>query len=278
MSTVIRKLDLFGSEQIEIIKSKKNNKKTLFDDYDAFVAKFEPKKTTDDCYTPPEIYNCVLEYVSRKCNIGGREIIRPFFPGNDYKDVDYSNNCVVIDNPPFSIISDIERFYIKHSIDYFLFAPHLTLFSSNQNRTSIVVGASIRYENGAEIKTSFTSNMFGDAKIIGDVELYNSLANIQKSNSSNLPTYQYPDNILTVSMVHALVLRGVPFRLRKNEVHFIRGMDSQKAHRKYIFGSGFLISDKAAADKAADKAAVKHQNAITWELSEREKDIISQLS
>lgn len=23
-------------------------------DYEAFVEKFEPKKTTDDCYTPPE--------------------------------------------------------------------------------------------------------------------------------------------------------------------------------------------------------------------------------
>lgn len=23
------------------------------DDYDAFVEKFKPKKTTDDCYTPP---------------------------------------------------------------------------------------------------------------------------------------------------------------------------------------------------------------------------------
>lgn len=24
------------------------------DDYDAFVEKFKPKKTTDDCYTPPQ--------------------------------------------------------------------------------------------------------------------------------------------------------------------------------------------------------------------------------
>lgn len=23
-------------------------------DYDAFVEKFKPKKTTDDCYTPPQ--------------------------------------------------------------------------------------------------------------------------------------------------------------------------------------------------------------------------------
>lgn len=30
---------------------KKNEK---FNDYKAFVEKFEHKKTTDDCYTPPE--------------------------------------------------------------------------------------------------------------------------------------------------------------------------------------------------------------------------------
>lgn len=27
--------------------------------YEEFVEKFKPKKTTDDCYTPPEIYETV---------------------------------------------------------------------------------------------------------------------------------------------------------------------------------------------------------------------------
>ena len=27
--------------------------KEKFEDYEAFVEKFKPKKTTDDCYTPP---------------------------------------------------------------------------------------------------------------------------------------------------------------------------------------------------------------------------------
>ncbi len=30
-------------------------KKIKHEDYDAFVEKFKPKKTTDDCYTPPEV-------------------------------------------------------------------------------------------------------------------------------------------------------------------------------------------------------------------------------
>ena len=25
--------------------------------YEEFTAKFEPKRTTDDCYTPPEVYD-----------------------------------------------------------------------------------------------------------------------------------------------------------------------------------------------------------------------------
>jgi hypothetical protein len=28
-------------------------------EYEAFVDKFKPKKTTDDCYTPPDVYDTV---------------------------------------------------------------------------------------------------------------------------------------------------------------------------------------------------------------------------
>lgn len=37
---------------------------------------------------------------------------------------------MVIDNPPFSIISKIVRFYHKNEIPFFLFAPALTLFGA----------------------------------------------------------------------------------------------------------------------------------------------------
>lgn len=29
------------------------SRQLTFEDYDGFVEKFKPKKTTDDCYTPP---------------------------------------------------------------------------------------------------------------------------------------------------------------------------------------------------------------------------------
>lgn len=31
--------------------------------YEQFVEKFKPKRTTDDCYTPPQVYETVLKWV-----------------------------------------------------------------------------------------------------------------------------------------------------------------------------------------------------------------------
>lgn len=34
--------------------------------YEEFVEKFKPKKTTDDCYTPPEIYEVINKRAARR--------------------------------------------------------------------------------------------------------------------------------------------------------------------------------------------------------------------
>ena len=245
-------------------------------EYKEFVDKFKPKLTTDDCYTPKKVYDVVLDFVKENCNIEGLEILRPFYPGGDYENFEYPENCVVVDNPPFSIISKIIRFYNERNIKYFLFAPHLTLFSSNQDYTAIVTDASIIYENGANVKTAFVSNLFGDKKIIGSPELYQKLKAINDEKKANLPCYQYPHNVVTVNSIAKIVSKGVYIEIDKKDVAFCRGLDHQKDFKKAIFGSGFLISEKAAAEKAAaEKAAEK--NIIYWELSEREKDIINKL-
>lgn len=270
-------VDLFGNK---IINIKPTNKRcrTLFGDYDGFVKKFENKKTTDDCYTPPEVFNIILRYVAKKADISGLDIIRPFYPGGDYENVNYPINSVVIDNPPFSILSKIARFYIKNEIKFFLFAPHLTLFSANIDCTAIVCGADIEYENGAKIKTSFLTNMFGDIRVLGDYELYNELMEIYNSKKVNLPKYKYPESVLTVSMVHKYVTSGIAIQFNKDEVYHCGGLDSQKAHKKVLFGSGFLLSEKAIEKKAtAEKATAEKNNVIIWELSERERNIIKSL-
>ena len=40
-----------------------------FNDYEGFVAKFQPKKTTDDCYTPPAVYEAVKAWACRRYGI-----------------------------------------------------------------------------------------------------------------------------------------------------------------------------------------------------------------
>ena len=40
-----------------------------FNDYAGFVEKFKPKKTTDDCYTPPAVYEAVKDWACRRYGI-----------------------------------------------------------------------------------------------------------------------------------------------------------------------------------------------------------------
>ena len=98
--------------------------------YEEFVDKFRPKKTTDDCYTPPEVYEAVADYVSRRFGVRREDMVRPFWPGGDYERFDYPDGCAVVDNPPFSILAGIMEFYLDRGILFFLFAPALTALSS----------------------------------------------------------------------------------------------------------------------------------------------------
>ena len=117
-----------------------------FNEYEGFVEKFKPKKTTDDCYTPPEVYEVIKDWVCNRYGINP-EIIE---------------GCLVLDNPPFSILAKIKRFYLEKGIKFFLFAPTLTLFSSPdilKKVCHIVTGVSIIYENKARVNTSFVTNL-----------------------------------------------------------------------------------------------------------------------
>ena len=68
-------------------------------EYQAFVDKFKPKKTTDDCYTPKNIYEVVKNWVAKEYNQDESTFCRPFYPGSDYEHYDYVDK-VVVDNPP----------------------------------------------------------------------------------------------------------------------------------------------------------------------------------
>lgn len=133
--------------------------------YDEFVEKFKPKKTTDDCYTPPEIYDVVKNWACAEYQIDPEKIVRPFYPGGDYERFDYSGGAVVLDNPPFSILSKICEFYLDNGIPFFLFAPSLTAFSTRRSfkrMNHIICDSEIIYENGAVVRTSFVTSYVGD--------------------------------------------------------------------------------------------------------------------
>lgn len=89
------------------------------EEYAAFVEKFKQKKTTDDCYTPENIYSAIRDWAVDHYGLGGAQVLRPFYPGGDYEHADYPEGCVVIDNPPFSILSQICRFYMERNIRFF---------------------------------------------------------------------------------------------------------------------------------------------------------------
>ena len=250
-------------------------------EYDEFVDKFKPKKTTDDCYTPENIYACVKDWAVERYGLEGAEVVRPFFPGGDFEHYDYPDNCVVIDNPPFSILSNICRFYEEHGIRYFLFAPGLTLFSINSGKCNYLpTGIPIVYENGANISTSFVTNL-GEYKLEISPDLYERLSAENQKNLSELtadiPNYVYPDFVVCAA-INKLAKYGQPLRFSSDEMAFVRALDSQKEQKKTIFGSGFLLSEKAAAEKAAaEKAAAEKAAATRWELSEREMELIKSL-
>lgn len=240
-----------------------NNKvQGTFFDYDGFCEKFEPKKTTDDCYTPQDVYEAVKGWAFKRYGLADdTTIARPFWPGGNYESHDYPAGCVVLDNPPFSILGKIVKFYLQREIRFFLFAPALTLFSSlcNAGVNAVVCGANIIYKNKAKIPTSFLTDM-GENRFETAPDLYKEIMEVQKETSGTVSKYNFPDCVVTAAGLHTSVAKGVRMSVPKGECVFIRKLDGM---RRNLFGGGLLLSVKA----------VKAVKAETIQLSDREMEI-----
>ena len=253
-------------------------KQDKFNDYEGFVEKFKPKKTTDDCYTPDNVYAAARDWAVRKYRLEGAEIVRPFWPGGDYESFDYPAGCVVIDNPPFSIISKIVRFYHANRIDYFLFSPYLTnlgIGAGGAGVNHVIAPCTVRYDNGANIDTSFVTNL-GDDFILSAPDLMDAIENANNANlkavKKSLPKYVYPDCVVTSAAIGYLCKHHTPFALKRSECAFIRKLDANGD--KGIFGGGLLLSERAAAERAAaERVAAERAAATVWTLSPREREI-----
>lgn len=240
-------------------------------EYDAFVDKFKPKKTTDDCYTPPEIYDIVRDWACKEYGIDPNCIVRPFYPGGDYEHFNYPDGCVVLDNPPFSILAKICEFYLDRGINFFLFAPSLTCFSPRNvtmRLNHIVCNAHITYHNGATVRTAFVTSFGGDIVAQTAPELCAKLNAINKKPRAAVKAnYEYPHHVLTAAMLQRYSQCGIDFKVRRGECMRISRLDAQKDFKKEIFGGGLLLSERAAAERAA----------TYWQLSGRERELVSTL-
>ena len=246
------------------------------EDYEKFVDKFKPKLTTDDCYTPQNIYEAIRDWAVKHYGLQGAPVVRPFYPGGDYEHEPYPDGCVVIDNPPFSILSQICRFYTERGIQFFLFAPALTLFGIAAGTCNYLpMSCRITYENGADVRTSFVTNL-GDWKIETVPELWRRVDELNTQNTckgaAELPGYTYPDCVMTPIRI-APTAKWQALRVRAEDASFIRALDAQRDHGKAIYGAAFLLSEKAAAEKAAAEKLEQ----FVWALSDREKEIVAAL-
>ena len=230
-------------------------------DYNEFIDKFKPKLTTDDCYTPLLVYDAVLRWAKDELNICDRPVVRPFWPGGDFEHYDYPEGCVVIDNPPFSIFTKIVRFYTERGIDFLLFAP--SLLSIRPECTFIGTGTTVIYENGAQVGTSFVTNMLGDLICTTAPDLHEAVkaadAESRKDVTKQVAKLAWPPCVLRATTLHTMAHAGVRFSVRGNEGRVICKASNQK---KGDFGSSILLSDKAVKERmAAERMAAERMAA-----------------
>lgn len=253
--------------------------KKLFEDYEGFVEKFKPKKTTDDCYTPPIVYNAVAEWVANEYDLDKSTFARPFKPGGDYEGEDYTGK-IVVDNPPFSILSAIVDFYLFNGVKFFLFAPTLTSLVTLSDRcTSLPIGADITYENGATITTSFVTNLEPfKIRMRTAPTLYAAVAEANRKNraetTKQMPKYVYPPELITSAQLYTYNKYGINFVIPRGECVRVGKLDAQKPFGKTIFGGGLLLNERLTAER--EKAV--REKAVIFELSERERHILSNLN
>ena len=279
-------LDLFGYDTVAV--QRKRGRNEIFTDYEAYVAKFaDAPKTTDDTYTPPDVYEAVVGWLSEKGKItGGTRIIRPFYPGGDFEGADYPPGCAVIDNPPFSIVSKVCKWYVSRGIGFFLFCPALTSARLSDFCTVIQIGVPIRFENGVRLPVAFASNMFGSAAAIAAGDLTQKIdgCESQKKDTKEIRKIQWPAEVLTVSALRSIAADGGAFELDRRCSVMVLKIGGEE-----IFGGAWLSAEAAKAAKAAEEAKAakaakaeeaakaKRAKAVKVELLPSEKETFERL-
>jgi hypothetical protein len=216
----------------------------------------------------------VNAYVERRWGIDRSRFVRPFYPGGDYENFDYADDAVVVDNPPFSILSKIRRFYLARGIPFFLFCPSLTAFGSYDERCCVLLcDADIVYENGANVRTGFVTSLPSPNVAESEPDLGDAINavcdELRHRGKNELPKYEYPLEVVTAARMQWYAAHHTRYAVPKGECCKIGALDAQKAVGKTIFGSGLLLSERAAAERAAAERAAAERAAAERAAAER---------
>ena len=259
----------------------------VFHDYDSYVAKFRDKlhaKTTDDTYTPRDVYEAVVRYVDgHLCPLEGRQLLRPFYPGGDYQRADYPEDGVVVDNPPFSRFMEIVRWYSQRRIPFFLFGPGMTIGGVTACCTAVITGVAVTFANGAVIRINFATNLLPHEVVI--TTAHQLKKDIEACPSQHrppmLPKYRYPAHLLSVSLLSQIAQGDEDVCFTRRETALVRKLDGKPDGKKVFYGDHWLMSDAAAerareaAERARETAERARETNVT--LSEREREIVRRL-
>lgn len=248
----------------------------IFNDYESYIKKFEVKKTTDDTYTPRDVFEAVLQYVGEIYDLEGKQILRPFYPGGDYERAEYPADGVVIDNPPFSIFKKVVTFFVEKKIPFFLFGPGITILNVFKYCSIVVISPDIRFENGAKIRCNFATNLFTEKRATTACRL-SYLINSCKSqqNANSVKKYDYPAEVLSISDLQTIAGGDVDFKVTEKETVIIEHLAGRK-----LFGPHLLIGFKNAIRKLELKKRIKkkaQKARIVVKLPEQERRRASML-
>lgn len=214
---------------------------TLFDDYEAFAKKFKVKKTTDDCYTPENVYEAVKSYALKLFpDWEGRPIARPFYPGGDYEKYDY-DDAIVIDNPPFSIYTKICHYFCEKDIPFFLFAPGNTAVINELDLTYVIIKQGVTFTNGASVPITFVTNHPSELRLLTAPDLSAKIAELNKANSNKKALTARRFDVHATSIALLKKYSKIDFFIRKEECIQINSLQMNK---RALFGRGFLIADQ----------------------------------
>ena len=250
-----RQLTLFDFEEHDRQERERNRSRAeILEDYEGFTEKFKPKKTTDDCYTPEPVYAAVLDFVRTLPGTEGRAVCRPFWPGRDYTQYPYPENCIVIDNPPFSIYAQIVRWYLSRGIDFFLFGPQLTLFVRNADVTYLVTNAQITYENGAVVNTSFITNLTPGIRIWLNPRLRAAIEAVAPP-PKLMAKNTYPDELVTSATLGKIIARNVELIVPSDECEYIANLDGLARAGKSLYGGGVSTIQESGSGESGSGGA-----------------------